>query len=99
MVSWLATLMFDSRYNYCYTRCMKTAISIPDPLFQAAEEFAQEQGLSRSELYAQALQEYLRRRRYYGITAALDQVYAVEDSQLDPAFVAAQSRILPKDEW
>jgi metal-responsive CopG/Arc/MetJ family transcriptional regulator len=78
---------------------MKTAISIPDPLFQAAEEFAQEQGLSRSELYARAIQNYLQQHRYHGITDALNQLYATEASQLDPALVAAQARILPKDEW
>ncbi|MEM6753148.1 MAG: ChpI protein, partial [Cyanobacteria bacterium P01_C01_bin.38] len=33
---------------------MKTAISIPDPLFEAAEQFAKRLGLSRSELYAMA---------------------------------------------
>ena len=78
---------------------MKTAISIPDPLFEAAEEYAQEQGLSRSELYARALQQYLQQHRYHGITDSLNQVYAAETSQLEPAFVAAQTRILPKDEW
>ena len=78
---------------------MKTASSIPDPLFQAAEEFAQEQGLSRSELYARAIQQYLQTHRYHGITDALNQVYASEASQLDPAFAAAQAGSLPKDEW
>jgi metal-responsive CopG/Arc/MetJ family transcriptional regulator len=78
---------------------MKTAISIPDPLFQAAEEFAHEQGLSRSELYARAIQHYLAQHRYHGVTDALNQVYVTEASQLDPAIVAAQVRILPKDEW
>ncbi|MFV9507021.1 MAG: hypothetical protein AB4911_20925 [Oscillochloridaceae bacterium umkhey_bin13] len=38
---------------------MKTAISIPDPLFEAAEQYAQDKGLSRSELYAKAIQHYL----------------------------------------
>lgn len=78
---------------------MKTAISIPDALFRAAEEFAHEQGLSRSELYARAIQQYLQRHRYHGITDALDQVYTAEASSLDPAIVAAQGRILSKDEW
>jgi metal-responsive CopG/Arc/MetJ family transcriptional regulator len=78
---------------------MKTAISIPDPLFQAAEAFAHEQGVSRSELYARAIQHYLEQHRYHGITDALNQVYATEASQLDSAIIAAQARILPKDEW
>jgi len=78
---------------------MKTAISLPDPLFQAAEQFAQEQGLSRSELYARAIQLYLQTHRYHGITDALNQVYEAESSTLDPAIAAAQAHILPRDDW
>lgn len=78
---------------------MKTAISIPDPLFQAAEEFADERGLSRSELYSRALQFYLRMHRYQGVTEALDQIYADEDTTLDRGLTAAQSRALPQEDW
>lgn len=78
---------------------MKTAISLPDPLFEAAEQFAHEQGWSRSELYARALQAYLQAHRYHGITDALDQIYATEASALDPALAAAQARSLSIDEW
>ena len=35
---------------------MKTAVSIPDPLFEAAERLARRRGLRRSQLYAEALQ-------------------------------------------
>lgn len=89
----------DKWYNYCYTTAMKTAISLPDPLFQAAEQFAHEQGLSRSELFARALQAYLQAHRYHGITDALNQIYAEESSALDPAVAAAQARSLANDEW
>jgi metal-responsive CopG/Arc/MetJ family transcriptional regulator len=78
---------------------MKTAISIPDPLFQAAEQYAQEKGLSRSELYARAIQHYLQAYRYYGTTEALNNVYAQEPSTLDPGLVAAQSHVLSKEDW
>lgn len=78
---------------------MKTAISLPDPLFAAAEQFAQEQGWSRSELYVRALQAYLQAHRYHGITAALDHIYSTESSDLDPAVTAAQARMLPRDAW
>ncbi|MBN3906305.1 MAG: ChpI protein [Nostoc sp. NMS1] len=47
---------------------MKTAISIPDPLFETAEEFAKLMGLSRSQLYAVALQEYLQSHKQEQIT-------------------------------
>lgn len=78
---------------------MKTAISIPDPLFHAAEQFAQENGLSRSELFARAVQLYLQTHRYQGITEALNEVYAEEHSTLDPGFAVAQAQILPNEEW
>lgn len=63
---------------------MKTAISLPDQLFQRAESFASTQALSRSELYATALSEYLERHEAATITAQLDALYAEEDSQLLP---------------
>lgn len=78
---------------------MKTAISLPDPLFEAAEQFAQENGLSRSELFARAVQLYLQTYRYHGITDALNQIYTDEPSTLDPALAAAQTRALPKEDW
>ena len=78
---------------------MKTAISLPDPLFREAEEFAQANGLSRSQLYAQALQFFLAWRQREEITARLNDVYAEASSQLDPAVMAAQVRSVTKDEW
>ena len=78
---------------------MKTAISIPDDLFEAAERFAGEEGLSRSELYATALRHYLQERRGEGITERLDAVYSAEPSALDPVIASLQTRTLPRDEW
>jgi metal-responsive CopG/Arc/MetJ family transcriptional regulator len=78
---------------------MKTAISIPDSLFEAAEQFAKRMGLSRSELYAVALQEYLQAHKQEQITQQLDAVYADEDSSLDPFFVQLQSHTLPEENW
>jgi metal-responsive CopG/Arc/MetJ family transcriptional regulator len=78
---------------------MKTAISIPDTLFDAAEQYAQQHGLSRSELYVQALQHYLRSHRYVGVTNALNQIYDQESSQIDPTVVAAQLHAVEQDNW
>ncbi|WP_129678278.1 hypothetical protein [Candidatus Chloroploca sp. Khr17] len=78
---------------------MKTAISIPDPLFEAAEQYAQDKGLSRSELYAKAIQHYLDTFRYQGITEALNSIYGTEESRLDTGYSAAQTQILSKEEW
>ena len=54
---------------------MKTAISLPDKLFREADEFATRAGVSRSELYANAVAEYLARRNDAVITSRLDAVY------------------------
>ncbi len=76
---------------------MKTAISIPDPLFEAAEQFAKRMGLSRSELYAVALKEYLKVHKREEITKQLDAVYADEESSLDPFFVQLQAHTLSNE--
>jgi metal-responsive CopG/Arc/MetJ family transcriptional regulator len=78
---------------------MKTAISIPDPLFQEAEQFAQKNRLSRSELYARALQVYLAHHRPQAITQALNEIYDREDSRIEPGFLAAQATVLQKEDW
>ncbi|MBD1214114.1 MAG: ChpI protein [Dolichospermum sp.] len=78
---------------------MKTAISIPDPLFEAAEQFAKHKGLSRSQLYAVALQEYLRSHKPDQITEQLDAVYADQDSSLDPLFVSLQAHTISEENW
>lgn len=78
---------------------MKTAISLPDVLFTAAEEFAREQGLSRSELYARALQNYLDTHRDQAVIAALNAVYTQEASNIEPALMEVQTQIFKKEEW
>ena len=80
---------------------MKTAISLPDDLFEAADRLAARLGCSRSELYATAVAEYLERNRFQGVTERLDEVYRAqpEDSQLDPVLDALQLRSLPREEW
>jgi metal-responsive CopG/Arc/MetJ family transcriptional regulator len=78
---------------------MKTAVSIPDPVFDAAEELAARLGLSRSELYARALADYVGERAERRVTARLDAVYADEPSELDPALARLQAASLAPDDW
>jgi hypothetical protein len=75
---------------------VKTAISIPDPLFHAAERAAKGQKVSRSRFYAKAVAAYLKSQREEGIKEALDAVYASEPSELDPALAAAAYHVLSK---
>lgn len=78
---------------------MKTAISIPDVLFDAAEEVADRLGMSRSQLYAKALAEYVSKHRDEDVTAALNRVYAEQPSEMDPVLAAMQFASLPSEDW
>lgn len=78
---------------------MKTAVSVPDALFEAAEAFAGRHNMTRSELYATALRRYLEERRGEGVTEKLDEIYGAEPESLDPQLARMQIRSLPKDEW
>jgi metal-responsive CopG/Arc/MetJ family transcriptional regulator len=76
---------------------VKTAISIPAPLFHAAERAAKRQKVSRSRFYAKAVAAYLKSQREKRIKEALDAVYASEPSELDPALAAAAYHVLSKE--
>jgi len=78
---------------------MKTAVSIPDVLFDAADEVADRLGMSRSQLYAKALAEYVSKHRDDDVTAALNRVYAEQPSELDPVLAAMQFISLPSEDW
>jgi metal-responsive CopG/Arc/MetJ family transcriptional regulator len=78
---------------------MKIAISVPDKIFQAGERLARDRRISRSELYTNALSEYLGVHGAAAITARLDALYAKEDSRLDPALALAQLAHLTDEAW
>jgi metal-responsive CopG/Arc/MetJ family transcriptional regulator len=71
---------------------MKTAVSIPTPLFQQAERRARKLGVSRSEFYARALERLLRQEPDLDVTKALEAVYSADDSSIDRLLAAAQQR-------
>ncbi len=78
---------------------MKTAISLPDDLFKAADTLARSLGKSRSGLVAEALAEYVAKHRHAEVTERLNAVYAVEDGRLDPDLREAARRMLASNEW
>lgn len=80
---------------------MKTAISIPDTLFTQGEKLAKRLGLSRSELYARALDEFVRQHDEHDITRRLNEAYGPEGkgSELDPLLAAHVRRQLKKVDW
>lgn len=80
---------------------MKTAVTIPDPVFQAADELAHRLGLSRSGLYAVAVQKFVQDHgeEEEAITAKINQVLATETSTLDPVLQSIQARSISRESW
>ena len=78
---------------------MKTAISIPDAVFEAAEAMAERLGMSRSELYSTAVEKYVADHRANGVTERLDAIYADHPAALDPVLERLQSLSLPHEDW
>lgn len=78
---------------------MKTAISLPEELFLSANKLAERQGVSRNELYATAVTEYLAKHRDEIVTSKLNEAFADETGGLDPALRAAQARSVSSSEW
>ena len=79
---------------------MKTAISLPDDLFRAADRYAKRMHKSRSQLYAQALAEYLARHAPDEVTEAMNRVVDRLGAPPPDRFVtAAARRTLEHTEW
>lgn len=78
---------------------MKTAISIPDEVYAGAERLARRLRKSRSQLYAEAVAEYVSRHDPDAITEAMNQVCDDVGLQVDPAVAAAARRVLERAEW
>jgi len=79
---------------------MKTAISIPDDLYRAAERAAKRLGLSRSEFYQRAVAQFLERQSDTLVTDALNEIYRSEKaSALDPVLDRMQRASLPREDW
>ena len=80
---------------------MKTAISIPDDLFDQAEIAAKRLGVSRSELYAKAVKEFVERDRQADITEKLNAIFSGDDSvsQISPQLASLQAKTLKAEDW
>jgi metal-responsive CopG/Arc/MetJ family transcriptional regulator len=78
---------------------MKIALSIPDDLFASAEALAKRLGVSRSAMYASALQDFVAKHRSKSVTERLNAVYASHDGAPDDALREIQARSLEKNTW
>lgn len=78
---------------------MKTAVSIPDDVFEKVERLARREKRSRSEVFSAALREYVARHAPDEVTEALNRVCDDVGDETDEFVAAAARRILERQEW
>lgn len=78
---------------------METAVTIPNDVFQQAEALARRIGVSRDELYTQALKQLLETSYDDEITRRLNEVYADENCLPDPVLLQMQMTALTEEDW
>lgn len=82
---------------------MKTAISIPNDIFEKAEKLSKSLKMSRSELYSKAVNKFVEENKTRDITKILNEVYEDNDSSVDETLYNMQlsglDSGLDKEEW
>lgn len=78
---------------------MKIAVSLPDKLFRQVEATARRLRVSRSELYAKAIAEFIKRQDGNAITERLNDVYSRRRAKIDSGLHRAQLKSLEKESW
>ncbi len=82
-----------------HTFGMKAAISLPDEIFDEAEHYARRVRMNRSQLYCEALSEYLMRHSPDEVTEAMNAVVDQLKEPADPFSTRAAKRVLERVEW
>jgi metal-responsive CopG/Arc/MetJ family transcriptional regulator len=78
---------------------MKVAIYVPDPIFEAAELLAKQRRVPRSQLFAEALHEYISRHGAAAVIAKLNEVYSHEPSGVETPLAQAQYASVARETW
>ena len=78
---------------------MKANITIPNPIYEAAEQLARRLGISLSELYTIALTAYVTTHQKEDVTELLNRVYETEASTIDPGLVNLQLASIGGESW
>ena len=78
---------------------MKTAISIPDEIFASAERLAKRTKKSRSQVYSEAVAEYVARHEPDTVTEQINAVCDEVDTRPDPFVAEAARRVLADSDW
>ena len=82
-----------------YTFGMKTAISIPDELFESAEGLIAKLRISRSRLYSRAIAEFVARHDEDVVTQQMDQALREMEAPYDEFSKEASRQVLRREEW
>lgn len=77
---------------------IKTALSLPKRIFDEMEEEARRQRVPRSRVYAEAADEYLRRRRQESMLALINAAYADGPDSDETAFLERAGVLLVESE-
>lgn len=94
----------DISINHNHTYCMKTAISIPDHIFEEVNKLAHEKKTSRSQIFCNAVEEYLKKMKAQKLFETLNLVYrdgAIPEEKILLAIAKEyyESKVLEKDQF
>ena len=78
---------------------MKVAVSIPDDVFDEAEQLTRKLKTSRSEIYARALAAFVGDHAPDRVTEAMNDVIDSVGAERDDFVDAAARRVLDRSEW
>jgi metal-responsive CopG/Arc/MetJ family transcriptional regulator len=82
---------------------MKTAISLPDTLYEDAERTAKSMGIPRSQLFARALEEFINHHKKENITELYDQIYSkissTDISKIETLNISSLRELTKNDTW
>ena len=82
---------------------MKTAISLPDTLYEDAEKTAKSMGIPRSQLFAKALEEFINHHKRESITEKYNEIYSQinskEISKIESVNIMNLRELTKNDTW
>lgn len=78
---------------------MKTAISVPNDVFELSEKLAKKLKVSRSQIFAMGVKKLGEEYDEEEITEKLNKFYENERAEIDPVIMKMAALSLPKDEW
>lgn len=82
-----------------YTFNMKTAISVPDDVFELSEKLAKQLKVSRSKIFAMGVKKLAEEHDEEALIANINEVCEKVDTSVDPVLFKMATMSLPKEEW